>query len=366
MLTVIAATTCSAHADGIFFWHETVPPSIPYQRALILHRGNVETMILQSRYQVPSGSAPDSLGWVVPVPAVPELASMDAAYARGLFRSFSDRTRPDITRVSVIVQIVILTCAACVGLALIALPAATHDIRRLERFQPRWPRLTVLVGALLLTYVFFSFLLPALAKGADTSDVETITTKSVGIYDVSVIRSDNATALIAWLNERKFHFTQKDVASFERSIQKGWCFVVAVVRPESGSSASTDRTEGLANPLILRFPHDAPVYPLALTGTGGFDTEVLIYLVADHVMTAGDVLPIRYAGSVDFSDLGDSLNRCNVEPPTFFDSHEVSALFKNAAICKFKGTLTPAQMSQDLVFQRAANDGPYREHLVIW
>ena len=366
MLLVVAAVTCTTQADGIFLWRERVPPSIPYQRALIMHRNNVETLILQSRYQAPPGSTSESLGWVVPVPAVPELASMGAASAQSLFRDLSLQTRPSVTRVSVVLTIVLYICSACAGFLLIALPAATHDIRRLARFKPRWPRLTVLSGAALLMCTFTCFLLPALSKGTDSTGVETITTKSVGIYDVSVIRSQNASALIAWLNEHSFQFTAKDEAAFDASIKKGWCFVVAVVRAQSSPNTNASLSEGLANPLILRFPHDAPVYPLALTGTGGFDTEVLIYMIADHAMTAGDVLPLRYARSQDQSVPSALLNANCIDPPTFFDQDETTALFKNATICKFKGTLTPAQMSQDLVFQQAASDEPYREHLVIW
>ena len=35
-------------------------------------------------------------------------------------------------------------------------------------------------------------------------------------------------------------------------------------------------------------------------------------------------------------------------------------------LCKFKDRLTPAQMSQDIVFRAANDDEAYREHVVEW
>ena len=35
-------------------------------------------------------------------------------------------------------------------------------------------------------------------------------------------------------------------------------------------------------------------------------------------------------------------------------------------LCKFEGRLTPAQMRQDLTFDIATDNQPYREHAVVW
>lgn len=47
------------------------------------------------------------------------------------------------------------------------------------------------------------------------------------------------------------------------------------------------------------------------------------------------------------------------------------ALFDNVPdesmmLCKFKGRLTPEQMKQDLIFEPAADNEPYRETKVVW
>jgi hypothetical protein len=97
---IVACTTDTAFADGKMFWREKVPPKIPYQRALILYRDGTETLVLQSRYQIPKTGETTTLGWVVPVPAVPEIASMPADAARHMFTYLSMNSRPRVTRIA--------------------------------------------------------------------------------------------------------------------------------------------------------------------------------------------------------------------------------------------------------------------------
>jgi hypothetical protein len=82
---MVVCTTVTALADGKMFWREEVPPTIPYQRALILYREGIQTLVLQSRYEVPKAGAKAPIGWVVPVPAPPEIASMSAESTRYMF-----------------------------------------------------------------------------------------------------------------------------------------------------------------------------------------------------------------------------------------------------------------------------------------
>jgi hypothetical protein len=100
-----------------------------------------------------------------------------------------------------------------------------------------------------------------------------------------------------------------------------------------------------------------------LTGTGGFNTEVLVYLATDAKMMCDDRLALRFAGDrtwphpyVSESDWE------HVEPRDFFKTGDLDCSY----LCKFKGSLTPAQMSEDLVFQPADDKSDYREHIVEW
>jgi len=73
---------------------------VPYQRAFLFFHEGAETLVLQSKYKLPRSAGADSLGWVVPVPAVPELASIDAAMAKHFFRELSFRTQPKPNHIS--------------------------------------------------------------------------------------------------------------------------------------------------------------------------------------------------------------------------------------------------------------------------
>lgn len=83
VLAVMIVGSVPVLADGMFYWTESIPPEIPYQRALLMFDGGYETLIVQSKYRM-SSSETDEFGWVVPVPSVPELASVEPALAQVL------------------------------------------------------------------------------------------------------------------------------------------------------------------------------------------------------------------------------------------------------------------------------------------
>ena len=82
---VLVFSTAPLYADGRFFVREKVPASIPYQRALLMFEDGCETLILQSKYHLHASGTGPFLGWVVRIPAVPELATMDAEIADCIF-----------------------------------------------------------------------------------------------------------------------------------------------------------------------------------------------------------------------------------------------------------------------------------------
>jgi hypothetical protein len=348
---IVLALSAAVLADGKMYVRETVPPTIPYQRALILFKGGVQTLILQSKYELPEEDGVVSLGWVVPVPAVPEVASMPAEHARHLFWLLSFRSRPALIKISE--SIFGFCLAGCVIFVLIAVIRASHKphLRHKLFFYGMGVAMLLLMAAILM---------PALST-VKSLGVDVIAEHQVGVYDVRVVKSEDSEALIAWLNANDFTFGNEDRAAFDDYISRGWCFVVARIDPSAEHEEYELVSEGLAAPLILRFPHDTPVYPLALTSTGGHDTEILIYLAAETKMVCDERLTLRFAGNI-YTPSFLSYLIDDVEPTGFFTAEQLSYPY----LCKFRNTLTAEQMKEDIAFTPASDDTPYRERIVRW
>jgi hypothetical protein len=193
--------------------------------------------------------------------------------------------------------------------------------------------------------------------------VEIVKTKRVGIYDVTVIRGDSAEPVLAWLRENGFAFDEEDKAVFADHVARGWCFVTAKVDPNVGGERQGVTAEGLAAPLVLTFATDKPVYPLALTAIAGAKTEILLYTLAPQKLTCGGRLPLRHACEIPSGRVMKKLW-------VMTGPDEVGPMEglpeKPMMLCKFKGTMTAAQMREDLVFEAAPDSAAYRETKWVW
>lgn len=359
VLTLILVNLC-AHvmADGKMYWRETVPPTIPYQRALILYRDGTETLVLQSKYEIPENPETASLGWVVPVPAVPEVASMDAVNARYLFMSLGLRSRPQVINVISTIFVSLVSGLAATSIAILLLCLFSY-FTPLPTFKRNKDKLASYAVATLIVCILLGFfMIPSLGKSIG---VDVISEHRVGVYDVRVVKSDNAEELIAWLNTNEFKFGEEDQTAFDNYISRGWCFVVANINPTSEQSERQVESEGMAAPLILRFACDKPVYPVLLTGTGGYDTEILIYLAAETKMTCNDRLTLRFSGEISDDYFAPYLLGA-VEPAGFFTAENLLCSY----LCKFRDTLTAEQMKEDITFAPAGDSAPYRERIITW
>lgn len=357
---ILATTAAQSMADGKMFSQEIVPPTIPYQRALILFDEGMETLILQSRYEIPGGDEKSALGWVVPVPAVPEIASMPADKASILFMYLSGNSRPRVTQIMPTVLGFLFFAIACLSLLTLLLCVLSFVVPFPQGFKENRGKLARYSQWGLLVVLLMAIIIPSSMSARGSLGVDVIKEQRAGVYDVSVIRSADAKGLIHWLNAHDFTFGDRDTAVFDSYVSKGWCFVVAVINPSTAEQERGMVSEGLAAPLILRFPHPNPIYPVALTGTGGFETEILIYLASATKMTTHGRLTLRFAGKMREPSL--DLLASFIDPKGFFDPKKIRV----PHLCKFKDRLTPDRMSEDILFSEAENDEPYREHIVKW
>ena len=369
---LLLAISFDAMADGKMYYKEKVPPTIPYQRALIIFNGGVETLVLQSRYEIPSSASKDPLGWVVPVPSVPELASMPANWAQDLFFWLSRMSAPQIHHLKheIVTGIIIGTFSL---LLLITISFILPIPERFKASRIKLFRLTFLVFVLSVAILYCMMIFGSYGERG-SNNVEVVSAQRVGVYDVKVIKSTSANELITWLNANGFNYGAEDVSAFKSYIAKGWCFVAAKLNPTKEDGKDEIASEGLAAPLILRFPHKLPVYPVALTATGNHKTEILIYLVADTKMQCDNRLKLRFAGTmqrklsavpfrlISSSATNGTWRSTGVTPMSFFKADDLSPSY----ICKFKQNLTPNEMREDIVFAPAQDKADYREHKISW
>lgn len=135
---------------------------------------------------------------------------------------------------------------------------------------------------------------------------------------------------------------------------------MAIVNPARAETEELFAVEGLAAPLILRFPYPHPIYPLALTGTGNFATEVLIYVDSTTKMSCNGRMTLRYADRMPENPF--EWLFVKVQPNDFFKTQNMDFPY----LCKFKDRLRPNEMTEDLVFSPAEDYAPYRESIIMW
>ncbi len=360
-LSLIVVSVCgTAFGDGKIYIGEGVPADIPYQRAFIIFNENTETLILQSKYEISQSASVDSLGWVVPVPSIPEITSVDADTAHWFFFLSSRRAGPKIHYISqyffLIILLIFITSLAFLGLCLIQRPF----LKRWHLSKELWNRR--LKDSLIITSLFFLVTLLTTQHLGTSIGVEVVKAEKAGIYDIKVIQSDSAEAIISWLKENAFGFNENDTRIFEDYINRKWCFVVAKVQPEAGTEEEKITYGRMVAPLIMKFETEKAVYPLALTSSIGKETTILLYTLSDKKLDCKKRLKLRYSDkSQSDSIISNLLSNAEQETIDFFEG-----LSQSMILCKFKGKLTPEQMASDIVFDSAPDNKPYRETKVMW
>jgi hypothetical protein len=365
---VVGAMGEAAYGDGKFFVREKVPADLPYQRAFLTFFNGYETLLVQSKYELAKPADVNSLGWVVPVPAVPEVASVRADVASWFFSATGRRTQPRPVHVSDMLSLsgIVLFFAGVV----LCIPWCTpYVVEYLFPGRMRLPRLAggrlariaavLMVGGLLLAIITGG---RAGRMAAGGPPVEVVKAQQAGIYDVKVIRADTAEAITSWLRDNGFNFGQADTDVLQDYVRRGWCFVTAKVGPDSQASDRKVVTDGLVAPLILRFPVEKPIYPLALTATAGSATEILLYTLTEKKLSCGERLKLRNArhSGAQVEILADALAQSQ-SSVLFTAVHPDKRM-----LCKFKWRLTAEQMRQDLEFGPALDDEPYAERTIVW
>lgn len=394
-MSVALGCVTSTMADGKLYMRERVPPGVPYQRAIIMHDAGKQTMVLQTAFMprdgakgasvrnatpraategartagggkdgaamksTENGAADAPLGWVVPLPSVPDLSSLPKNGERSIFLGLDMMTAPRVTRISTVLLMTAVFAPIAALLAYVIVGMTSWFVPTWRTLLLRWipPRHLVPVA---VAFVIPVLLLPSLGSARSHSGIEVLKSEEIGVFDAKVIKADASDQLIAWLNEHGFAFTPGDRPVLDDYVRNDWCFVVALVRDDERNNVEMN-SDRLIDPLIMRFNADAPIYPLALTSTVGSDTEILLYLLSDVRRDCRGRLPLRRARPMD-----DGIKPLVEDLLLDLDSGTDPQARGFTWLAKFKGTMTPAEMRHDLTFTPSSDAAPYREHIVRW
>ncbi len=302
VLFLLSTTAAPVLADGCFF------PDSMYrdlyesaQKAVILYGNSTEHLILSVSFE---GDAED-FAWVIPLPDKPEIAVTDPE----LFWELSDFTAT-------------------------AIPGGKGGFGCLGRFEGTTP--------------------------GDQEGVDVIEEQVVGPYATAILSATNATALADWLNANGYVFPEEGEEIISEYIEREWYFVATRINAmvdvdlfgyeeEVEEEPIAALAEGAIEPIVLSFASDEIVYPLRITSLSATSPEVLLYVLADHVMVP-EQYPL-YIGYGNWEDNAFTLefgNNVSVEDLSGYEilPELVSTYLPGDEfyLTKLRGTVTADQM----------------------
>ncbi len=269
MLVLPFAATDTVFADGKFFRQLEVAdePGIQAQRAAIVFKDGVETLIVQSDVE----GEGTSYGWLLPLPAEP--TSIEPCAANAL-NALTRVVHPEVAgtpKLFVAFSVLFLLVAA----------VTCHDhLGRKDRGTVRASVMSVLSGVVILL-VLATLWLPALSSAglAECSDVEVLQTTKAGVYDVTIIKGRTEEAVRSWLASNGFACPASANEVIRGYVAKEWCFLAAKVTPNAKGPVAH-------HPLKIAFPTSVAIYPLRLTGSDGDPIQLDLFVIAKRQATA--------------------------------------------------------------------------------
>jgi len=326
-----------AFGDGCYIPERAVRkiPEIVAQRAILSWKDGVETLVISSALD----SEAQTLGWIIPVPAVP--TTMEKA-TPGALKTLDFCIQPKITH-----DLLRVVRATIIAMFVANLLWGTWLFKR-KRFGD-----LLLVVAIL--FVLTGLLLPALGTagaGAATkaSSVQVEKTATVGSYAISILRPSRPDGLDGWLAANGFAALPEAAGSIIADyISQGWVFAaIKLTRGESGTNAP--------HPIKLTVASKEPVYPMKLTAIAGGKPGFELFVIGDD-RAACDTLQEEFC---DRFSKTENIEWPKPESPFLFSGQTTRCNIGHSAICslmwqdcvltKLVGNVDAASMTKDIQF----------------
>jgi hypothetical protein len=319
-------------ADGGFFGKNVgAKLTIPDQRAIIVWNEGQQTLFVESNLRAAAGE----YSWVIPLPAPPtEIGKarpsvMDLVFGElpPLVQRRDSGERHDAT---------LILCSSLLA-ALIVLR---------WRSGPRWHRLVLLFAIPAFVFILSPAATPDAAKSAAGGGdvVRVLDRQTIGSYDVSVVRSDDAKALAQWLDKAGTPLPDQAQSVIESYVKEGWCFMTARFRKEIEADASP-------HPIRIKFPAEKPIYPMRLTGVVSDRLDLDLVVIGPRV---AECTPLRLLRSRELIDAEPEAEPMfNVLHPTVALRHAdiVTDLPERALATRLRGNLSRDQMQSDYAIE---------------
>ena len=336
-LVLWPGSTTGLRADGIILPPVAAPEvTMPDQRALLIWRDGLETLVIESRF---TGKGRD-FAWIVPLPSKPEIKPATAGTLPTAAAVFRPRIKTPGTLFLFLFALfilhpllivlftepakvrlmlhrtwaIILGCITIffgwgsyearsnigVSLLLFALAVLTTLVTW-ELWQGKNGTASVLLG-LFLVALLGAMLVPAFQKvrggpsGPDAGGL-TIERQLIGDYEVFTITGGDPKPINDWLGKNGFDLPPQARPVIEEHAKAGGCFVAARLhRAESTAAVQAPA------PLAFTFRTTRPVYPMKLTGAGTHGPlDVELYVFGNAVAKV-KALPLKACGRVVFAD----------------------------------------------------------------
>jgi hypothetical protein len=269
-MALLLAGAAGALGNGGYIPERAFPamPEIPTQRALIVYRNGLETLVVESTFKTDS----PGVGWILPLPAEP--IRMEVADS-GMLTSLAVCLRPAVIHDLLHWEhlwIAVPILGFLVPMCLIAI-VSRRGLALLDVLV--WTLVYLLIVAVCLPAGF-----GAGESGPEVGGVQVKSTERVGNYEVSVVLGKDSRALSQWLQGSGLRPLDGQASRIvDDYIARGWCFAVARLhRPKGG--------EATPHPISVSFHSPEPVYPMRLTSIAGSKTHVELYVIAERMAGA--------------------------------------------------------------------------------
>jgi len=330
----------AANADGRIY-ASSYAPEISDQRALIAFDGARQVMLIENRVSLLEGRPISSLGWVVPVPAVPEIAVVtDRTSVRRFYQRL--RFQSDPIPLPVVPFVAVLV------------PVAFVYARRLrKREHPDGATLRGSTWIGIVGCVLASVTLSAPSPSGPDSGVEVVKALRSGPLDAKVVRASAGAELVNWLKLNGFEYGKADVAAIDDYLRRKWLFVVWKLVPQPGNAFEGTSA---SPPLVLSFITREPVYPLALTAAGGRSLNLVLYVCALTRMEPSVAMRTAFSGHINMPISVFSFEEQNKAAVALFGELRPMPDY----LTKLAKKLSADEMRQDIYFIQAAGKGNFR------